>query len=65
MEPWTWILSMIVVIIPYLVFGLGFNAWNPKKLISVWYKNRYEKKLYEEYDVDLNKLQELNNEYNQ
>lgn len=65
MEPWTWMLSMIVVIIPYLVFGLGFNAWNPKKLISVWYKNRYEKKLYEEYDVDLNKLQELNNEYNQ
>ncbi len=65
MEPWTWILSMIVAITPYFVFGLGFKAWDPRKFISVWYKNRYEKKLYEEYDVDLNKLLELNNEYNQ
>lgn len=65
MELWTWILSMIVVITPYFVFGLGFKAWNPKNLICVWYKNRYEKKLYEEYDIDLNKLHELNNEYNQ
>lgn len=64
MEPWTWILSGVVTLIPYLVFGLGFKAWDPKKLICVWYKNRYEKKLYEEYDVDLNKLLELNNEYN-
>ena len=64
MEPWTWILSMIVAITPYFVFGLGFKAWNPEKLISVWYKNRYEKKLYEEYDVDLNKLQQLKDEFN-
>lgn len=64
MEQWTWVLSMIVIITPYLIFGLGFKAWNPKKFISVWYKNRYEKKLYEEYDIDVKKLHQLKEDHN-
>ena len=59
MEPWTWVLSMIVMITPYFVFGLGFKAWNPKNFICVWYKNKFQKRLYEEYDVDLIKFQKL------
>lgn len=64
MEPLTWVLSVVGALIPYFIFGLGFNAWNPGKFISVWYRNRYEKKLYEDYDINTEKLQQLEKEYN-
>lgn len=64
MEPLTWFLAVLVAMIPYFVFGLGFNGWNPKNVIDVWYKNKYEKKLYEEYDIDIIKYQQLKDEYN-
>lgn len=64
MEPLTWVLSGVGALIPYFIFALGFNAWNPGKFISVWYRNRYEKKLYEDYDINTEKLQQLEKEYN-
>jgi len=63
MEPYTWIIAALIACAPYFVFGLGFNAWNPQKLISVWYKERYEKKLYDEYEVDIIKLKKLTDDY--
>lgn len=62
MEFLTWLVSVLISSVPFLVFGLGFKEWNPKNVITVWYKNKYEKKLYEEYDVDLIKLQQLMND---
>lgn len=63
MEQVTWIISTLITCTPYLVLGLGFNAWNPQRLISVWYKKRYEKKLYDEYEVDIIKLKKLTDDY--
>ena len=62
MEFWTWLVSVLIASVPFFVFGLGFKEWNPQNVINVWYKNKYEKKLYEEYDVDLIKLQQLMND---
>lgn len=64
MEFWTWLLSVVIVSIPYLVFALGFKEWNPRNVIEVWYKDKYEKKLYSEYNVDLNRLKQLESEFN-
>ena len=64
MEFWTWLFAIIIASIPWLVFGLGFKEWNPQNVIDVWYKNKYTKKLYSEYDIDLSKLQDLENSYN-
>lgn len=63
MELWTWGLSIVPVFITWLVYGLGFKAWKPENLIDVWYKNRYEMHLYDEYDIDINKLQQLKEDY--
>lgn len=63
MELWTWGLSIVPTFMTWLVYGLGFKAWKPENLIDVWYKNRYEMHLYDEYDIDINKLQQLKEDY--
>lgn len=63
MELWTWGLSIVPAFITWLVYGLGFKAWKPENLIDIWYKNRYEMHLYDEYDIDINKLQQLKEDY--
>lgn len=64
MEFLTWAIAALIVLIPWLIYGLGFKEWNPKNVIDVWYNKKYTEKLYIEYDVDLNKLRDLEESYN-
>ena len=59
MEPITWFLSILIASIPYLVFAYGGKSKNPQKFITVTYKRKYTKKMYENYDVNMAKLVEL------
>lgn len=60
MEFFTWLIASLIAITPWLIYGLGFKEWNPKNVIDVWYKKKYRNKLYSEYNIDIDKLQKLN-----
>lgn len=55
----TWLISAIVVLIPYAGFAIGAKSFNPQDIINVKYKEYYTKKMYTQYDIDLDKLESL------
>ena len=59
MEFVTWLISAIVVLIPYAGFAIGAKSFNPQDIINVKYKEYYTKKMYTQYDIDLDKLESL------
>lgn len=59
MEIVTWLISAIVALIPYACFAIGANSINPQDIINVKYKEYYTKKMYTQYDIDLDKLELL------
>ena len=59
MEPITWIMNIIILAIPYVAFAIGGRSWNPQKLITFIYKKKFNKEMYEKYDVNTTKLAQL------
>ena len=57
-----WIISVLIALLPYLFFAIGGESWSPQKYIDVVHKEKYTKKVYEEYDVDLSKMNSLEEE---
>ncbi len=57
-----WIISIIIASLPYLFFALGGKSWSPQKYIDIKHRKKYTKKVYEEYDVDLPKMNSLEEE---
>lgn len=57
-----WVISIGVALLPYLFFAIGGKSFSPQKFIDVVHKKKYTKKIYEEYDVDLSKIESLKEE---
>ncbi len=55
----TWLIPMLVILISYILFSIGIKSFNPQDIINVKYKEYYTKKMYTQYDIDLDKLESL------
>lgn len=59
MEFYTWLITIIVASIPYILFALNFSSFNPQDMINVIYKKYYQNKIYRKENIDLSKLESL------
>lgn len=59
MELVTWGMSIFISSIPYLAFAYGGRSLDPKKAITITYRRKYSKDMYERFDVNITKLAEL------
>ena len=57
-----WVISALIASLPYLFFAIGGKSWNPQNHIENVHKGKYTKKIYKEYDVDLSKVDSLEEE---
>lgn len=57
-----WVISVLIASTPYLFFAIGGKSFNPQTYIEVAHKEKYTKKVYEEYTVDLSKIESLEKE---
>lgn len=57
-----WVISALIASLPYLFFAIGGKSWNPQNYIENVHNGKYTKKIYKEYDVDLSKVDSLEEE---
>lgn len=54
-----WLITAAISSIPYLGFAIGAKSINPQNIINIWYRKKYQRRVYEQYGIDEHKLELL------
>lgn len=54
-----WLITTAISSIPYLGFAIGAKSINPQNIINIWYRKKYQRRVYEQYGIDEYKLELL------